>query len=44
MYSWVDNGELLIVLLLNEIMLNIYKVFFGDIVEMIDGVELIWMR
>ncbi|MCG2266184.1 oligoendopeptidase F [Staphylococcus epidermidis] len=30
--------------LLNEIMLNTYKAFFGDTVEMTDGVELTWMR
>ena len=26
------------------IMLNTYKAFFGDTVEMTDGVELTWMR
>ncbi|WP_049382807.1 oligoendopeptidase F [Staphylococcus epidermidis] len=43
-YSRVDNGESLTAPLLNEIMLNTYKAFFGDIVEMTDGVELTWMR
>lgn len=43
-YSRVDNGELLTAPLLNEIMLNTYKAFFGDTVEMTDGVELTWMR
>ena len=43
-YSLVDNGESLTAPLLNEIMLNTYKAFFGDTVEMTDGVELTWMR
>ncbi|WP_049374066.1 oligoendopeptidase F [Staphylococcus epidermidis] len=43
-YSRVDNGESLTAPLLNEIMLNTYKAFFGDTVEMTDGVELTWMR
>lgn len=43
-YSRVDNGESLTAALLNEIMLNTYKAFFGDTVEMTDGVELTWMR
>ncbi len=43
-YSRVDNGESLTAPLLNEIMLNTYKEFFGDTVEMTDGVELTWMR
>ena len=43
-YSRVDNGESLTAPLLNEIMLNTYKTFFGDTVEMTDGVELTWMR
>ncbi|MGC7706962.1 oligoendopeptidase F [Staphylococcus epidermidis] len=43
-YRRVDNGESLTVPLLNEIMLNTYKAFFGDTVEMTDGVELTWMR
>lgn len=43
-YSQVDNGESLTAPLLNEIMLNTYKAFFGDTVEMTDGVELTWMR
>ena len=43
-YSRVDNGESLTATLLNEIMLNTYKAFFGDTVEMTDGVELTWMR
>lgn len=43
-YSRVDNGESLTASLLNEIMLNTYKAFFGDTVEMTDGVELTWMR
>ncbi|MEK4887662.1 MULTISPECIES: oligoendopeptidase F [unclassified Staphylococcus] len=43
-YRRVDNGESLTAPLLNEIMLNTYKVFFGDTVEMTDGVELTWMR
>lgn len=42
-YSRVDNGESLTAPLLNEIMLNTYKAFFGDTVEMTDGVELTWM-
>ncbi|MGZ9498455.1 oligoendopeptidase F [Staphylococcus epidermidis] len=43
-YSRVDNVESLTAPLLNEIMLNTYKAFFGDTVEMTDGVELTWMR
>lgn len=43
-YHRVDNGESLTAPLLNEIMLNTYKAFFGDTVEMTDGVELTWMR
>ncbi|WP_408023186.1 oligoendopeptidase F [Staphylococcus epidermidis] len=43
-YRRVDNGESLPAPLLNEIMLNTYKAFFGDTVEMTDGVELTWMR
>ena len=43
-YSRVDNGESLTAPLLNEIMLNTYKAFFGDTVEMTDGAELTWMR
>ena len=43
-YSRVDNGVSLTAPLLNEIMLNTYKAFFGDTVEMTDGVELTWMR
>ena len=43
-YRRVDNGESLNAPLLNEIMLNTYKAFFGDTVEMTDGVELTWMR
>ncbi|MGZ9446870.1 oligoendopeptidase F [Staphylococcus epidermidis] len=43
-YRRVDNGELLTAPLLNEIMSNTYKAFFGDTVEMTDGVELTWMR
>ena len=43
-YSRVDNGESLTAPLLNEIMLNTYKAFFGDTVEMTDGVELTCMR
>ncbi|MCQ8157062.1 oligoendopeptidase F [Staphylococcus epidermidis] len=43
-YSRVDNGESLTAPLLNEIMLNTYKAFFSDTVEMTDGVELTWMR
>lgn len=43
-YSRVDNGKSLTAPLLNEIMLNTYKAFFGDTVEMTDGVELTWMR
>ena len=43
-YSRGDNGESLTAPLLNEIMLNTYKAFFGDTVEMTDGVELTWMR
>ena len=43
-YSRVDNGESLTAPLLNEIMLNTYKAFFGDTVEMTDGVELTWVR
>ncbi|ASJ93497.1 oligoendopeptidase F [Staphylococcus epidermidis] len=43
-YRRVDNGESLTAPLLNEIMSNTYKAFFGDTVEMTDGVELTWMR
>ncbi|MBM0797161.1 oligoendopeptidase F [Staphylococcus epidermidis] len=43
-YRRVDNGESLTAPLLNEIMLNTYEAFFGDTVEMTDGVELTWMR
>ncbi|MCD8924333.1 oligoendopeptidase F [Staphylococcus epidermidis] len=43
-YRRVDNGESLTAPLLNEIMSNTYKAFFGDSVEMTDGVELTWMR
>ena len=30
--------------LLNKIMLDVYERFFGNAVEMTDGVELTWMR
>ena len=43
-YRRVDNGESLTAPLLNEIMSNTYKAFYGDTVEMTDGVELTWMR
>lgn len=43
-YRRVDNGESLTAPLLNEIMSYTYKAFFGDTVEMTDGVELTWMR
>ncbi|MDE4584519.1 oligoendopeptidase F [Staphylococcus epidermidis] len=43
-YRRVDNGESLTAPLLNEIMSNTYKAFFGDTVEMTDRVELTWMR
>ena len=29
---------------LNDIMINVYKQFFGDAVEMTEGAELTWMR
>lgn len=43
-YKKVDNGESLTAPVLNDIMLNVYQTFFGDAVEMTDGVELTWMR
>ncbi|HBC4085453.1 TPA: oligoendopeptidase F [Staphylococcus aureus] len=43
-YHKVDQGESLNAPTLNEIMLNIYKQFFGDVVDMTEGAELTWMR
>ncbi len=43
-YQRVDQGESLTASLLNQIMLNTYEKFFGNAVEMTDGVELTWMR
>ncbi|MRU61747.1 oligoendopeptidase F [Staphylococcus aureus] len=43
-YRKVDQGESLNAPTLNEIMLNVYKQFFGDAVDMTEGAELTWMR
>ncbi|HDI1201082.1 TPA: oligoendopeptidase F [Staphylococcus aureus] len=43
-YHKVDQGEYLNAPTLNEIMLNVYKQFFGDVVDMTEGAELTWMR
>ncbi|HDE4667267.1 TPA: oligoendopeptidase F [Staphylococcus aureus] len=43
-YHKVDQGESLNAPTLNEIMLNVYKQFFGDVVDMAEGAELTWMR
>lgn len=43
-YRLVDEGESLTAPLLNKIMLDVYERFFGNAVEMTDGVELTWMR
>ncbi|HDZ0126195.1 TPA: oligoendopeptidase F [Staphylococcus aureus] len=43
-YHKVDQGESLNAPTLNEIMLNVYKHFFGDVVDMTEGAELTWMR
>lgn len=43
-YHKVDQGESLNAPTLNEIMLNVYKQFFGDAVDMTEGAELTWMR
>ncbi|HFV7258857.1 TPA: oligoendopeptidase F [Staphylococcus aureus] len=43
-YHKVDQGESLNAPTLNEIMLNVYKQFFGDVVDMTEGAELTWMR
>ena len=40
----VDNGESLIAPVLNKLMRNVYEQFFGDAVELTDGMELTWMR
>lgn len=43
-YHKVDQGESLNAPTLNEITLNVYKQFFGDVVDMTEGAELTWMR
>ncbi|MBX5318188.1 oligoendopeptidase F [Staphylococcus caprae] len=43
-YRLVDEGESLTAPVLNKIMLDVYERFFGNAVEMTDGVELTWMR
>lgn len=43
-YQLVDEGESLTAPILNKIMLDVYETFFGNMVEMTDGVELTWMR
>ncbi|HDD8111312.1 TPA: oligoendopeptidase F [Staphylococcus aureus] len=43
-YHKIDQGESLNAPTLNEIMLNVYKQFFGDVVDMTEGAELTWMR
>ncbi|HAR7025355.1 TPA: oligoendopeptidase F [Staphylococcus aureus] len=43
-YHKVDQGESLNAPTLNEIMLNVYKQFFEDVVDMTEGAELTWMR
>ncbi|MGX0845548.1 oligoendopeptidase F [Staphylococcus capitis] len=43
-YQLVDEGESLTAPILNKIMLDVYETFFGNVVEMTDGVELTWMR
>lgn len=43
-YQLVDEGESLTAPILNKIMLEVYETFFGNAVEMTDGVELTWMR
>ena len=40
----VDNGESLTAPVLNKLMRNVYEQFFGDAVELTDGMELTWMR
>ena len=43
-YKKVDNGESLTAPVLNKLMRNVYEQFFGDAVELTDGMELTWMR
>lgn len=43
-YQLVDEGESLTAPILNKIMLDVYETFFGNVVEMTDGVEITWMR
>ena len=43
-YTKVDNGESLTAPVLNKLMRNVYEQFFGDAVELTDGMELTWMR
>lgn len=43
-YQLVYEGESLTAPILNKIMLDVYETFFGNVVEMTDGVELTWMR
>ena len=43
-YRKVDNGESLTAPVLNKIMRDVYEQFFGDAVELTDGMELTWMR
>ncbi len=38
-YHKVDQGESLNAPTLNEIMLNVYKQFFGDAVDMTEGAD-----
>ena len=39
-YTKVDNGESLTAPVLNKLMRNVYEQFFGDAVELTDGMEL----
>ncbi len=40
----MNNGESLTAPVLNKLMRNVYEQFFGDAVELTDGMELTWMR
>ena len=44
MYHKSDQGESLNAPTLDEILLNVYKQFSGDAVDMTEGAELTWMR
>lgn len=43
-YRLIDDGKSFTASTLNQIMYDVNKTFFGDAVELEDGVELTWMR